>query len=463
MSIKTKLVMAMFMVGLLVAGPAGALFYVYTKNIQYRSAMEMKREDLRKMAIVVADNMEASDFVPIMNYIKKMKSSDSSLRGITLADKNGFVVADTDSDRIGRFFSPKEVSAEQARDFLAFDMDVKSTVKKNPLGKMLVRYDRETIEQDARRSLHEVAGKIVWIALTGLLIGMLSGLVIALGIAKPLVKLARESAEVGAGNLEIKLEPRGKDEVARVTKAVKEMVGKLKVIDEMKDEFVNNVSHDLRSPLGIIKTYVAVLLTKKHGELGAEQAGFIKNIAKAADRLSNFVNNMLDTAKIKAGRFELDIAEENLYDIAHEAVNLNQQVAAEKKIELTIIGARENSGIKCDIEAIRRVLMNLISNAVKFTPESGRILVEVKAENGGIRCEVRDTGPGVSEDELTLIFRRFVQSGDPARADKKKSGTGLGLSICREIIELHGGKIWAESKHGNGSAFIFILKGNHVL
>jgi signal transduction histidine kinase len=454
MNIKTKLLIAMFTVGALTAGPAGGLYYLHTKDMLYKNAEKSKEEDLRRMALVVADNMEADDRVPIMNYIKKMKAADSSLRGITLTDKRGDVVAGTDSRMIGAPARPGTAAGAGA---LAWNMDVRSTVKHESLGMIKAIYDKEVMESDIRSALGEVTLKIIWIAAAGLALGVLAGLLLAVNITKPLTRLAGEARKVDAGNLEIDIEPKGNDEVARVTKSVKDMVVKLKALDELKDDFVNNVSHDLRSPLYTVMQYVGLMRSDKYGKLEPKQVEFLSHINNAAERLSSFVNDVLDVAKIKSGTYGLEFAEANLYDIAGDVLDFNRAVFADEKITAELSGERGSARLVCDAVAVRRVLSNLVGNAVKFTPEGGSIRVAVREAGKNLVCEVSDTGPGIDKADVERIFLRFAQGG------KAVSGTGLGLSICRDLVELHGGVIKAESapgRKGYGSVFSFTLPIN---
>jgi signal transduction histidine kinase len=245
---------------------------------------------------------------------------------------------------------------------------------------------------------------------------------------------------VSAGDLEINLQVSGSDEVAVVAREVRSMVGKLKELDRMKDDFVNNVSHELRSPLAAIKSYIEILQSGSFGSLTARQLEFIEIIKKATMRLSTFVNNILDIAKIKSGKFELDYAPANLCDIVSDVAQMEQPLFIEKSIESAIAGEREGAELSCDADSIKRVVINLVGNALKFTPARGKITMRVSGGAGTVRCEIADTGPRIDAADLPKLFNRFEQvSGDQVKGERKK-GTGLGLAISRDIVEMHGGK-----------------------
>ncbi|MFH0775992.1 MAG: ATP-binding protein [Patescibacteria group bacterium] len=255
-------------------------------------------------------------------------------------------------------------------------------------------------------------------------------------------------------------------EVARKTQQLKIQAGKLEVsyqklqkADAEKDMFFSMTSHDLRTPLTIIKGYDDFLLSEKFGKLTDKQKEFLGRIAASTENMLWLVNSILDLSKLNAGRMEFNLAEMDWLEAATGIVSDFKIKCAEKSIELNFEHA-ENlpTKITTDGEKIKRVWMNLLMNAFKFTPEKGKIFLRVKADEqaGFLRFEVEDTGVGIPKESFKLVFDEFRQFHN----SEQKGGTGLGLAIVKKVVERLGGKIWFESEVNRGSNFIFTIPIN---
>lgn len=231
---------------------------------------------------------------------------------------------------------------------------------------------------------------------------------------------------------------------------------RLKELDKMKSDFVSNVSHELRTPLTSIKGSVDNMLDGITGPLSEKQMRYLTRIKSNADRLARLINDILDLSKIEAGKIDLRPASLSLLSLTQEVTESVRPVAAEKLISLEVATPDPHITAWADRDKVTQVLMNLISNAVKFSPSHGKVTVAIQ-RNGDqwVQISVIDTGPGIAPEEAGKIFDKFYQI---AHADKQKTrGTGLGLAISRSLVELHGGKIWVETEVGKGSAFSFTL------
>ncbi len=234
-------------------------------------------------------------------------------------------------------------------------------------------------------------------------------------------------------------------------------ITKQKELDQLKATFVANVSHELRSPLVATEKAISLILSKSTGELSENQEQFLTIAQRNLKRLTIIINDLLDLSKLEAGKVDLKREPTSLEVVINEAVEGLSVWAGTKRIS---IEKRIGSGlprINIDPGKIIQVLNNLIGNAIKFTPSDGKIAVEaiLREQTKGIEVSVRDTGLGIDENDLHKVFDKFYQSGERVATDV--SGTGIGLSIAREMVELHGGKIWAESEKGKGAKFTFIL------
>lgn len=225
-------------------------------------------------------------------------------------------------------------------------------------------------------------------------------------------------------------------------------------MDQLKTNFISIVSHELRTPLTYIKEGISQVLEGLHGEINEDQREFLSISLEGVDRLKEIVNNLLDISKIEAGRIQLRKSFMDINEVVTRVVNDFQTVYRKKGIvlDLDLPGTPLNTYI--DREKIIQVITNLLSNAYKFT-ERGKVTVKVEDKPGYVLLSVRDTGVGITEENLNKVFDKFVQVGRTDGPGIK--GTGLGLGIARGLVEQHRGKMWAESESGRGSVFFFSI------
>jgi signal transduction histidine kinase len=232
-------------------------------------------------------------------------------------------------------------------------------------------------------------------------------------------------------------------------------------ISKTKSDFISAVSHELRTPLTSIKGYAALLMTGKMGQIPANVHDRLEKINKHSDSLVKFINALLDIARIESGRVEMQKTEQPLSAIVESTRDLLSPQIKEKNIQLSTTLAPQLPNIAIDASQIERVLINLIGNAIKFTPENGKISVRLSEENQQLMFEVSDTGIGMSEEDLNNLFTEFYRAENAINQNIK--GSGLGLALAKKIIEAHGGKIWATSQLNAGSTFYFSLPaGEHI-
>ena len=228
----------------------------------------------------------------------------------------------------------------------------------------------------------------------------------------------------------------------------------LRELDRMKDEFVALVSHELRTPLTSIRGYLELI--GEDANLTEEQTGFLETIDRNAQRLQRVVGDLLFVAQVEAGKLSLEDGDVDLNTVVDEAVQAAQPSADAKSIVL-LIELDELPEVRGDRARLAQVLDNFVSNAIKFTPPGGRVTVATRLMPGEVEIVVSDTGMGIPEDELPLLFQRFF------RAERATSGaipgTGLGLAIAKAIVAGHGGRIRVESEVGTGTTFRVILPG----
>ena len=236
---------------------------------------------------------------------------------------------------------------------------------------------------------------------------------------------------------------------------------KLKALDKLKNEFVSVASHELRTPMTAIKSYLWMALNDKGGPLNEKQRYYVERGYNSVDRLIRLVNDMLNISRIESGRMTIEFQSVDLITLTEEVVE--EVLPRAKELGVTLVVQKTDSlpSVFADPDKIKEVLFNLIGNSLKFTPNGGSITISFIKKNGFVQTSVTDTGAGISAEDKNKLFQKFglLPGSYITNQTSTSMGTGLGLFICRSIIELHHGEIKAESEgRGKGSTFIFTLK-----
>ncbi len=225
----------------------------------------------------------------------------------------------------------------------------------------------------------------------------------------------------------------------------------LKALDRFKSQVFANVTHELKTPLNMVLSPLELLQEGQLGPVSEEQRATFASMFRSGMKLLKLIGDILDLSKLEESRIRLNVAENDLVAYLRGLVAQVQPLAERKRIALSFESDVESAAVWCDLERLERVFINLLSNAAKFTPEDGRIRVTLHDEGASVLVSVADNGPGFPADQTEKVFERFFQAD--MGATRKYGGTGIGLSLARELVELHGGRIWAESDVGRGATF----------
>jgi signal transduction histidine kinase len=246
----------------------------------------------------------------------------------------------------------------------------------------------------------------------------------------------------------------------QISSQLKNANEKLKALDKLKNEFVSVASHELRTPMTSIKSYLWMALKGKGGELNEKQRYYIERSYNSVERLVRLVNDMLDISRIESGHIRLDFQQVDIILLTHEVIDEFLPRANELGVTLTVQEEKTSFKVLADSDKIKQVLFNLIGNALKFTPRGGVISLKFIQKGEFIETRVRDTGSGIAPEDVEKLFQKFgLLPGSYITNQTTVGGTGLGLYICRSIIGLHHGTIRADSPGpGKGATFIFTLK-----
>jgi signal transduction histidine kinase len=248
-------------------------------------------------------------------------------------------------------------------------------------------------------------------------------------------------------------------------------VAHLREVDELKSNFLATVSHELRTPLTSVIGFSEMLLDGLAGELAPEQAEYVRTIMARGEELLALITQVLEMSKLEMGGIRLDLRPQRPEDILVRAIETLRLAADRAGIEVVVPGSEPMPPVLVDIEKVHRILLNLIGNAIKFTPPGGRVTVEVapapirrpfheetlfgEEADDALRITVRDTGIGIPEHQLERVFEAFYQAD--ASSTRSHGGAGLGLSIVKSLVAAHGGDVWVESRVGQGTAVYFTL------
>jgi two-component system, OmpR family, sensor histidine kinase BaeS len=447
MNLRNKLILAISAaVAASMLGAALSL-YVVERGYLLRQRESVRVHTLDRLAEVGGKAILQKNDLVFLDYVRTLLE-DPEVATALLTDPEGNILAHGDFIR-GEFSSAGQrwsgPVAERTRDVF---------VAGRLAGRVHLVPDEVASARGLRRALNEAMGRFLGVTGLGLGLGVLLAVILGGALTRPLSSLSQAASRVGKGDLSVELKPEGKDEIAHLTSVFNDMVGQLRRLEELKDEFFSKASHDLRTPVASILSN-AELIQEKSPEEPIKT--YVSRIHGGASFLSALSTNLLDWAKLKAGRadFHLEVVEPSVLTL--EVLEAAQGQAQGYGVALENRVPTDAPAVRADRQAFQRVLMNLLTNALKFTPSGGKVSVSSEMEGGMLWLQVKDTGVGIPDEKLKTVFERFSQVEETKGKVRKVSGTGLGLAIAKEIVEAHGGRIKVESRFNEGSTFSFSL------
>jgi signal transduction histidine kinase len=274
---------------------------------------------------------------------------------------------------------------------------------------------------------------------------------LARGMTQPLRDMAQAARRMARGDYRQRVHAPSRDEVGQLAEAFNRMAGEMEGLERLRRDLVANVSHELKTPISALRARLENLLD------GVEDPDpvLIGVMLQQTERLSRLVDQLLDLSRLESGDLPLEIEPIDLGTLVERVVTEVEVARADRHIHVRNLVADDLPALEGDRERIHQVLFNLLDNAFRFTPSGGEVTVRAVRENGSCEVSVEDTGPGIPQEHLPLVFERFYRV-DPSRS-RDDGGTGIGLAIARSVVEAHGGRIWVESRVGEGSHFRFVL------
>jgi len=275
--------------------------------------------------------------------------------------------------------------------------------------------------------------------------------ILAVGITRSLRRLSAATTAVAAGSYREPIPDVARDEIGALARSFNAMAAQLRRIDETKEEFFATLSHELRSPLTSVREAAHLLRDGVPGSLNAKQARLVTVIGHSTDRLLRLVNQMLELSRLRAGVLPLARERVDLARVVGRGVEELRPLAEEGALTLSRERVGERFEARGDEDRLVQVVVNLVANAVRFTPRGGRVTVRLIDAGPEIEIQVEDTGVGIPAAALPHIFESWRQ------AHRDRGGTGLGLAVVRGVVQAHGGRITVESQEGKGSRFTVLL------
>jgi signal transduction histidine kinase len=333
-------------------------------------------------------------------------------------------------------------------------------------------------KMEMSRKTGDTAALVLWIATAvALAVSILVSFLIFRSISNPLAHLTEGTRAIAEGKFFYRLDTTRNDEFSQLAKDFNSMTRRLNELDGLKKDFVSHVSHELKAPLASMRETIQLMLEQIPGPLTDKQKRLLELNLQSGTRLASMISNLLDLSKTEAGVMEYELKGQDLIPLVRNAIAELEVQANEKQIRIETALPNDPLIVQCDSDRIVQVVVNLVGNAVKFSPRGARVLVSAEevaqvpqnvperwkrlisgAEQHGSfgLLTVVDSGPGVPDSDKDKIFEKFHQ----VRHGKKTAGqgVGLGLAICRTIVEAHRGAVWVEDNPGGGSRFMMLLR-----
>jgi two-component system sensor histidine kinase BaeS len=357
-----------------------------------------------------------------------------------VADRNGVVVAASRVDQIGA-----QLSAAQLRDGVPIEVDGQD------VGYLLPGASVTSLREPEQAFLQRLRETIVPVGLAACGVAILLGLILTWQLTDPLRKLKAAAQGIAGGDLSHRVDIKSKDEIGELGRAFNEMAEHLSRAEELRRNMTADIAHELRTPLSVIRGNLEAIADGVFPPTNENVA----SIHREAVLLSRLVDDLQELALAEAGQLRI---EPELTDLSALIGRVLTNVAPRAKGEgISIVTdlASDLPLISVDSQRIGQVVSNLVDNALRHCPEGGQITVRTKLAGEAVQVDVVDQGPGLSPEELSLVFERFYR-GDKTRS-RATGGAGLGLTIVKQLVEAHGGRVWVESTEGQGATFSFTL------
>ncbi|MBK8574900.1 MAG: HAMP domain-containing protein [Elusimicrobia bacterium] len=403
-SLRTKLVVHSSLLVLVGVAGVGISLYLAEKHYLVRRFDQTQEDNVNSLVQIRRESVAAQNDQLLLSYLSLLRRS-RALSYAMIQDTSGRVLAHTNPAFVDqRLTDPLSLRAAESTGLLrqqgrlnddVVDLALPIVQGAKRLGVARVGYSRTSMAQLVDQSLAAARHRILLAALLALGFGVVVAVGLSLLFTRPIALLRDGARKIGEGNLDFRIRITTRDELGELAQEFNVMAAKLQELDQLKQDFVSNVTHELRSPLTSLRGYVELLLREGAGPINDEQREFLIVIKNNSLRLARFIDNLLDVSKIEAGKLELHPERIRLQDLALEMTVVFRPIAQEKQVDFQSEIPFSLRPIQADADKLLEVLTNLLSNAFKFTPPQGRVTLSAKEEEGNVHIQVKDTGVGI--------------------------------------------------------------------
>ncbi|MBQ3038680.1 MAG: HAMP domain-containing histidine kinase [Clostridia bacterium] len=427
----------------------------YITDSQYETDMEVA-ENIQYLTVYL--QIENPDYrnYPIYNRMLT-QYADYAESDITVVNSDGEVYASTiDTQQVPKDFNAKVLSGETIKlhsnfggiyEKKVFTVGVPISYRNSIVGGIYFCTQIPNI----RERLYDYIFMMLMASLLAVIVGCTVTYVIGRRITNPIKEINRGVLQIASGNFKKRI-PVTKDEIGQLASSFNYMADSLERLDDMRSGFISDVSHELRTPMTSISGFVGGILD---GTVPPEkEREYLQIVYDESKRLVKLTNDMLEMTKMQSSGYKLDITEFDINELIRTCIIQLGNKIDDKNLEPEVIFKPEKINVLADKDAIKRVVINIIDNAIKFSYENTKVIIKTQIENKRVAVSVGNFGIGISEDEMKNLFDRFYKTDKSRSKDKK--GAGLGLSLAKNIINLHKQKIWAEcidAKEGSDVKF----------
>ena len=323
-----------------------------------------------------------------------------------------------------------------------------------PAGAVTVQVGFSKVVAQEKLRLENMAllSRVLGMTVIGVLLGLAGSMMISRKLAKPVSELSEAADKLGKGELETSVAVAGSDEISTLGTAFNRMAGNIRESVRAKEDLLSTLTHELNNPLAGLKAYIALLRDPRRVSTIQETFLAYETMAEAVGQMELTLSNALELFRTSA-KPTLDPEMADLVEMTREVISLYGPVSRSNHITLNLSAPEQGLTLMADKKLLRRVIINLVSNALKYTPERGAITVTVGEQDGAATFSVADNGYGISKEDQEHLFTKFYRTRGADGKRTKIPGSGLGLAITKQAVELHGGKISVESEKGKGSTF----------
>ncbi len=470
MTLRTKFYLASSCLILTVVAGMMASLFVYEKKRLRADMAQEQIEDLNKLARVCEDTMIVFDEPALFKYARNLVELSAPklvYAGFIYPKGQGGVpwVWRHDSDRIV-YMDPLSADIQavvgssgiERRDLTLEGEPIVELSK--PVGKygfVRLGYSQRVVEKIFHQTIAKSINRFSVVGLIAIAIGLVLASLFSAALSRPILKLKEAADAIAQGKKGVKVPADGNDELSQLAGTFNRMSDELAKLDQLKDDFMSHVTHELRSPLTSIIATAELMSEMTVVNTDAKMRRSVDRLMFGSERLNRLVDNILDLTRLEAGKMPFDIQPVDMRKVLTEMADFFEPRAMEKALVLRAVVPPVFPLVLADAERIRQVLSNLIYNAIKFT-NKGSITLWLHDRDGMATIEVQDTGVGIAQDKLKTVFEKFECLKETRdRVEKPVPGSGLGLNIVQNSIKAQNGKIWVESEMNKGSSFIFQL------